>query len=102
MCSVIDQECEVAYAIAKGEAAFFAEMWANEYFGETASEEFSEETVNWFTVSPGNEPPPFMEALLSLPQGYGMALVDEIYDLGRLEALDDLYDGAKAGDGVGD
>jgi hypothetical protein len=91
MCSVIDQGCEVTFAIAKGEAAFFAEMWANEYFGETAAEEFVDEPVNWYTVSAGAEPPQFMEASLSLPHIYGKDLVDEIYDLGRLEALDDLY-----------
>jgi hypothetical protein len=92
MCSAIDQECEVAYAITKGEAAFFAEMWANEYFGETAAEEFDVEPVNWFTISPDPEPLPFMEASLSLPHGYGKSLIDAIFELGRLEALDDLYD----------
>jgi hypothetical protein len=92
MCSIVDQGCEIAYAVAKGEAAFFAEMWAEEYFSETAMEEFLAEPIDWFTVPSDGSPPPFMEASLSLPHMYGKALVDDIFELGRMDAIDDLYD----------
>jgi hypothetical protein len=92
VCSILEQSCEVAYAITKGEAALYAEMWAEEYFSESETEEYLAEPVNWFTLPSDDPPLPFMEISLSLPYVYGKTLVDEIFKLDRLDAVDDLYD----------
>jgi hypothetical protein len=90
MCSPVNQACEILYALSKGEAAFFAEMWAVEYMGETAYQEFSQEPVNQFTVSaPQNLS--FLEASLSLPDSFGVSFVDAVYDDGGLQAVGQVY-----------
>jgi hypothetical protein len=90
MCSPIDQQCEALYGLVKGEAAYFADLWATEYMGETAFEEFSGTEVNPYSAGADYQAP-FMDGIYSLPDTYGTAFIEAIYEQGGFDALAGVY-----------
>jgi hypothetical protein len=90
MCSPVEQQCEALYGLVKGEAAYFADLWATEYLGETALEEFSGTEVDPYAVG-GEYQAAFMDSIFSLPVNYGAVFINEIYEQGGFDALAGVY-----------
>jgi hypothetical protein len=91
MCSPIEQTCEILHGLIKGEAAFFAKKWAAEYMGESASEEFNAEIVNYFTVPMDAEELLFVYKTFTNLESYGEEMIEEIYNSFGLEFLDSVF-----------
>jgi hypothetical protein len=90
MCSPVDQRCEILFALTKGEADYFAGLWADEYLGETAYQEYSQEPVNRNTVLEDGGLTS-IEAFLAFPENYGQAFIEDIFEEGGLDTLSGVY-----------
>ncbi|MEN8240304.1 MAG: hypothetical protein ABFS17_00145 [Chloroflexota bacterium] len=91
ICSPVEESCEILRALIKGEAAYFANKWGVEYFGETATQEYNQTEINRFTVPAVDGAPAFIEETLAFPDSFGTILIEGYYNSFGLESLDSLY-----------
>jgi hypothetical protein len=91
-CSYDDQHCQAVTALVEGDATFLMLQWLQKYAAPEDYRDFKSYVPPLLPLGADQQPPPYLQEDVNFSYKQGLAFVQAIYDRGKWEAVNQVYD----------